>query len=95
MGHCRRYRDQETTDHLAAEIADPSRLWDRTRPMPCGLALTLPCPSLPLRPLPVAVTCHVADVLVRRLCGEDRGDQSPSEVRVAIIGNVDRSVTPE
>ena len=41
---------------------------------------------------PPAVQCHVADVLVRRLCGEaggELGEQSPSEVRVAIIGNVD------
>jgi hypothetical protein len=29
------------------------------------------------------------DLLVRRFCGED-GNQSPIEVRVAIIGNVDR-----
>ena len=47
--------------------------------------------NTPLQTLP-AVQCHVADVLVRRLCGgvgDEAADQSPSEVRVAIIGNVD------
>ena len=47
---------------------------------------------MPSQPLASTVQCHVADVLVRRLCGSggvDGADQSPSEVRVAIIGNVD------
>ncbi|GAX75720.1 hypothetical protein CEUSTIGMA_g3163.t1 [Chlamydomonas eustigma] len=53
-----------------------------------GVSPLRPARQLDVQTASGPVSCHVVDLLVRRFCGED-GNQSPIEVRVAIIGNVD------